>query len=120
MSLTRGEIMGALAFLALNVAVVGARVHRSLGRGAKKLFFLYEDSKDPIPGISFQGLEVWAKTLGVVAIMNVGWYLMLPITRRSVLLEIMGVSWELRWPSQILISSNLQPTSLQPLDLLYK
>ena len=100
MALTRGEVMGALAFLALNVAVIGVRMHRSLGRGAKKLVFLYEDSADTIPAISFQGLEVWALTFGVVAIMNMGWYLMLPIARRSVLLEIMGVSWELRRPSR--------------------
>jgi hypothetical protein len=112
MALTRGEIMGALSFLALNVAVIGVRMHRSLGRGAKKLFFLYEDSVDPIPITSVQGLEVWALTFGVVAIMNVGWYLMLPIARRSVLLEIMGVSWELRWPSRMLISRNLQSTPL--------
>eukprot|EP00964_Phaeocystis_antarctica_P123573 scaffold87256_cov70-Phaeocystis_antarctica.AAC.3 len=93
-ALTRGELIAALAFLVLNLAVLAARVHRSLGRGAKKLVFLYEKSTEPIPAISFQALEVWALTIGILAILNMGWYLMLPIARRSVLLEIMGVSWE--------------------------
>ena len=89
-ALTRGELIAALAFLVLNLAVLAARVHRSLGRGAKKLVFLYEKSAEPIPAISFQALEVWALTIGILAILNMGWYLMLPIARRSVLLEIMG------------------------------
>lgn len=42
---------------------------------------------------------MWALTFGVVAIVNLGWYLMVPIGRRSFFLELSGVSWEyaIKW-----------------------
>lgn len=103
-ALTRGEILGATLFVALNLLVIPFRVHRSLSRGAKKLKFLrVKGSEEPIPAISFQAVEVWALTFGVVSIMNLGWYLMMPIGRKSVLLEMFGVSWEyaIKWHRMI-------------------
>ena len=99
-SLTRDEVLGVTVFLVLNLLVLSERVSRSLARGAEKLeFLMVEDDSDPIPNLSFQAVEIWAKSLSVVAILNMGWYLMMPIGRRSVLLEIMGVSWEyaIKW-----------------------
>ena len=103
-ALTRGEILGATLFVALNLLVIPFRVHRSLSRGAKKLTFLrVKGSEEPIPATSFQAVEVWAKTIGLVSIMNLGWYLMMPIGRKSVLLEMFGVSWEyaIKWHRMI-------------------
>merc|ERR1712195_133595 len=74
------------------------RVRRSLPRGSKKIHFLVDLDesvlKDPIDPISWQACEVWAKTLGVISILNLGWYLLMPIGKKSVLLEAVGVSWE--------------------------
>lgn len=69
-ALTRGEILSALLFLSLNLAVIWARMHRSLGRGAKKLEFLATSSKTQLMWNTFQGVEVWAHTFGVLAVMN--------------------------------------------------
>lgn len=92
------ELLGILVFLTLNFMTIGVRVRRSLPRGSRKIEFLVDSDKDaakePIPGVSWQATEVWGKTLGVVSILNLGWYLLLPIGRKSVLLEALGVSWE--------------------------
>jgi predicted ferric reductase len=93
-----GELLGIAAFLILNVGTIFVRVHRSLPRGSRKITFLVDEddvaSREPINPFSWQACEVWAKTLGVIAILNLGWYLLLPIGRKSVLLEAVGVSWE--------------------------
>jgi predicted ferric reductase len=93
-----GELLGIVAFLILNVGTMFVRVRRSLPRGSRKITFLVDEddsaSREPIDPFSWQACEVWAKTLGVVAILNLGWYLLLPIGRKSVLLEAVGVSWE--------------------------
>jgi hypothetical protein len=89
------DIVVVMTFLILNLALVWSRTHRSLGRGPKKLEFLKEKpGKDPIPFWSWGCVEILAKTLGVVSIVNLGWYLMVPIGRRSVFLELMHISWE--------------------------
>jgi len=89
------DIVVVMTFLILNLALVWSRTHRSLGRGPKKLEFLKEKpGKDPIPFWSWGCVEIVAKTLGVVSIVNLGWYLMVPIGRRSVFLELMHISWE--------------------------
>jgi len=96
--LSVGELLGAVIFLALNIATMVVRVRRSLPRGSRKITFLVDidenDSKEAIDVFSWQAFEVWAKTLGVVSIMNLGWYLLMPIGRKSVFLEALGLSWE--------------------------
>ena len=93
-----GELLGIVAFLILNVGTMFVRVRRSLPRGSRKITFLVDEdddaSREPIDPFSWQACEVWAKTLGVIAILNLGWYLLLPIGKKSVLLEAVGVSWE--------------------------
>ena len=92
------ELMGIVLFLTLNIGTFAVRVKRSLPRGTRKLHFLVdvdEDrGKEPIDPLSWEACEIWAKTLGVLAIMNLGWYLILPIGRRSVVLEAVNLSWE--------------------------
>ena len=92
------ELIGISLFLALNIGTFAVRVKRSLPRGTRKLHFLVdvdEDrGKEPIDPVSWEACEIWAKTLGVLAIMNLGWYLILPIGRKSVVLEAINLSWE--------------------------
>jgi len=93
-----GEIIGIAVFLFLNVGTFGVRVRRSLPRGTRKLNFLVDTDKDasrePIDFWSWEGCEICAKTLGVLSILNLGWYLLMPIGRRSILLEAIGMSWD--------------------------
>mmetsp|Transcript_26297 Transcript_26297/g.47376 ORF Transcript_26297/g.47376 Transcript_26297/m.47376 type:complete len:861 (-) Transcript_26297:120-2702(-) len=92
------EVIGIVIFLTLNIMTIAVRVRRSLPRGSRKIEFLVDSdgdaSKDPIDPISWQACEVWAKTLGVISILNLGWYLLMPVGRKSVLLEALNVSWE--------------------------
>ena len=39
-------------------------------------------------------VEVWGKTLGILAVLNMGWYLIMPIGRVSIFLEALYLSWE--------------------------
>ena len=84
-TLSRGEIVGIVLFLGLNLAVIASRMHRALGLSEKKLVYLKGESEEALRAFSFQALEVWAQSFGVLAIMNLGWYLMMPIARRSVI-----------------------------------
>ena len=92
------KLLGVAAFLTLNLLTISVRVRRSLPRGSRKVEFLVDGDKDacrePIDPVSWQAVEIWGKTLGVVSMLNLGWYLLLPIGRKSVLLEALGVSWE--------------------------
>jgi len=96
--ISTSEVIGITVFLILNIGTFAVRVKRSLPRGTRKLNFLVDideaRGKEPIPFISWTACEIWAKTLGILAIMNLGWYLILPIGRRSVVLEALNVSWE--------------------------
>jgi len=92
-----GEILGVLIFLAINLGTVVVRVKRAYSLGSSKLKFLADPGdagKEPLAPFSWPACEVWAKTLGIVAIVNMGWYLLMPVGRRSVLLEALGLSWE--------------------------
>lgn len=93
-----GEVFCTIVFLTLNIATMAVRVRRSLPRGSRKITFLVDSdegaSKEAIEAYSWQACEVWAKTLGVISILNLGWYLLMPIGRKSVLLEALGLSWE--------------------------
>jgi len=92
------EVLGITVFLILNIGTFAVRVKRSLPLGTRELNFLVDideaRGKEPIFHVSWEACEIWAKTLGVLAIMNLAWYLMLPIGRRSVVLEATNVSWE--------------------------
>jgi len=96
--ISAGELIGVVVFLVLNIGTMCVRVRRSLPRGSRKIHFLVDLDesvlKDPIDPISWQACEVWAKTLGVISILNLGWYLLMPVGRKSVLLEALGMSWE--------------------------
>lgn len=92
-----GELIGIIIFLIINIGTFAVRVRRSLPRGSRKLVFLVDpgdDGRIPIRFWSWQACEIWGKTLGVLTIVNLGWYLIMPIGRRSVFLEAMGLSWE--------------------------
>jgi len=96
-SVSVGEIIGVCIFLILNFGTVGVRVRRSLPRGTRKNLYLVDDGdkgKEDIPAFSWPAAEVWGKTLGVISIVNLGWYLLMPIGRKSVLLEALGMSWD--------------------------
>eukprot|EP00531_Pseudo-nitzschia_arenysensis_P006654 CAMPEP_0116136866 /NCGR_PEP_ID=MMETSP0329-20121206/11957_1 /TAXON_ID=697910 /ORGANISM="Pseudo-nitzschia arenysensis, Strain B593" /LENGTH=780 /DNA_ID=CAMNT_0003631771 /DNA_START=281 /DNA_END=2623 /DNA_ORIENTATION=+ len=96
-SISVGELIGVTVFLLLNLMTLGVRVRRSLPRGTRKNLYLVDDGdegKRDIPAFSWPALEVWGKTLGVIAIINLGWYLLMPVGRKSVLLEALGVSWD--------------------------
>lgn len=92
------EVIGTLLFLTLNILTIAVRVRRSLPRGSRKIEFLVDidddASREAIEPVSWQACEVWAKTLGVVSILNLGWYLLMPVGRKSVLLEALNISWE--------------------------
>ena len=92
------ELLGIAAYLVVNVGTFAVRVKRSLPRGTRKLHFLVDldenQGKQEIPPVSWEACEIWAKTLGILAILNLGWYLILPIGRRSVMLEAFCLSWE--------------------------
>jgi len=95
--LSFSELLGIAVFLVLNLGTMFVRVRRSLPRGSRKVTFLVDDGdagKEPLDAYSWQAVEVWGKTLGVISIMNLGWYLLMPIGRKSVLLEAIGMSWE--------------------------
>ena len=96
-SVSVGEFIGVLAFLFLNLLTLGVRIRRSLPRGSRKNLYLVDDGdagEEAIAAFSWPALEVWAKTLGVVSIVNLGWYLLMPIGRKSVILESLGLSWD--------------------------
>jgi len=96
-SVSLGEIMGIIVFFILNLGTIGVRIRRSLPRGTRKNLYLVDEGdvgKEEIPAVSWPAVEVWGKTLGVIAIVNLGWYLLMPIGRKSVLLEALGLSWE--------------------------
>ena len=93
-----GEVLCTISFLMLNIATMVVRVRRSLPAGSRKISFLVDSdedaSKEAIDPYSWQACEVWAKTLGVISILNLGWYLLMPIGRKSVFVEALGMSWE--------------------------
>jgi hypothetical protein len=92
------DFLGVANFLFINISALSARIRRSLPRGAKNLDFLEDESdagSEPIDPLSWPATEVWAMTLGILTILNLGWYSLMPITRRSVLLEAVGLPWEL-------------------------
>mmetsp|Transcript_10874 Transcript_10874/g.26075 ORF Transcript_10874/g.26075 Transcript_10874/m.26075 type:complete len:900 (-) Transcript_10874:384-3083(-) len=89
--ITVGEMVGVVVFLCLNMGYCAARMDKSmLGSGKLK----YLSDKDGISPLSWQACELWAKTLGILAIMNMGWYLLLPVGKRSVFLDMFGISWD--------------------------
>lgn len=51
-------------------------------------------SKELINPVSWQACEIWALTFGVVAILNLGWYVFMPVGHKSVLLESLNINWE--------------------------
>lgn len=71
------EVIGTLLFLILNILTIAVRVKRSLPRGSRKITFLVDiddnGSREAIEPLSWQACEVWAKTFGVVSILNLGW-----------------------------------------------
>lgn len=92
-----GELLGIVVFLVLNLGTVGVRLRRSLPRGTRKNLYLVGEGdagKEPIPILSWPAVEVLGKTLGVISIINLGWYLLMPIGRKSVFLEALGLSWD--------------------------
>lgn len=96
-SISVGEFIGVCAFLFINLLTLGVRVRRSLPRGTRKNLYLVDEGdagKEDIPAFSWPALEVWGKTLGVIAIVNLGWYLLMPVGRKSVLLEALGMTWD--------------------------
>lgn len=96
-SVSVGEFLSVLVFLFLNILTLGVRVRRSLPRGTRKNLYLVDEGdagKEDIPAFSWPALEVWGKTLGVIAIVNLGWYLLMPVGRKSVLLEALGLTWD--------------------------
>ena len=96
-SISVGEFIGVCAFLFINLLTLGVRIRRSLPRGTRKNLYLVDegdDGKEDIPAFSWPALEVWGKTLGVIAIVNLGWYLLMPVGRKSVLLEALGMTWD--------------------------
>ena len=82
------------ATLTYTAILLWSRTKRSLTKGARKLTFLYEDSKEPLDPLSWEACEVMAKSLGVVTITFLGWFVLMPIGRRSVLLDLFGIPWE--------------------------
>jgi len=82
------------ATLIYSAILLWVRMKRSLTKGAKKLTFLYQDSKDPLEPYSWDGLEVMGKSLGVLTITLLGWFVFMPISRRSVLLDLLNVPRE--------------------------
>jgi len=96
-SVSVGEIIGVCVFLFINFLTVGVRIRRSLPRGSRKNHYLAaggDAGKETIDPFSMEAVEVWGKTLGVISIVNLGWYLMMPVGRKSVLLEALGMSWD--------------------------
>lgn len=96
-SISVGELIGVSIFLIVNLGTVGVRVRRSLPRGSRKNLYLVDEGdagKADIKWNSWPAAEVWGKTLGVIAIVNLGWYLLMPIGRKSILLEALGMSWD--------------------------
>jgi len=91
-----GEVIGVVVFLSFNLATLGMRVKTSLPRASEENVFLVEKAdagEQDISAFSWPALEVWGKALGAVAILNLGWYLLMPVSRKSVLLEALGLSW---------------------------
>jgi len=84
-------IFGGLAFSGL---LVWARMKRSLVRGARKLTYLYVDSKDPLETVSWEGAEIMAKNFGIVAVALLGWFILLPMGRNSIIVEVLGIPRE--------------------------
>lgn len=74
---TVAEIIGVVIFLVINWLVFYTRLHRCLLRGSRKLTFLVDQesaaSKATIPSWSWQACEIWALTIGIMAIINMGW-----------------------------------------------
>ncbi len=87
-----GEVIGVLVFLSLNLATIIVRVKRSLPRASQENLYIV-DEKEDISAVSWPALEVWGKALGAVSIVNLGWYLLMPVGRKSVLLEALGLEW---------------------------
>jgi predicted ferric reductase len=77
-----------------SILLVWARMKRSMAQGAKKLTFLFQDSDTPIERFSWEWTEILAKTLGVLAIVLLGWFVLMPMGRKSVLLEVLHVPRE--------------------------
>lgn len=80
--------------LTYSAILLWARTKRCLVRGAKKLTFLYEDSKAELDPLSWQATEIMALSLGVLTITLLGWFVLMPIGRRSALLQVLGIPWE--------------------------
>jgi hypothetical protein len=93
-----GEMLGIFVFLAFNWGTLHSRLYRSLGRGSKKLVYLKDTDKDmqkmPIDPYSWQAAEIWGLTMGILCILNLGWWILMPIGRRSTFLEIVGLPWD--------------------------
>jgi len=56
---------------------------------------MYVDGdKEAINPLSWEAAEVMAKSLGVLSIVLLGWFILMPIARRSVVLQVFGIPWE--------------------------
>jgi len=84
-------IIGGLAYSGL---IIWARMKRCLVRGARKLLYLYVDSKEPLEAVSWEGAEIMALNFGVVAVTLLGWFLLLPMSRNSIIIEVLGIPRE--------------------------
>jgi len=84
-------IIGGLTYSGL---LVWARMKRSLVRGARKLTYLYVDSKAPLETVSWEGAEIMAKNFGIVAVALLGWFILLPMGRNSIIIEVLGIPRE--------------------------
>lgn len=93
--LTGMDLTFLISTLVYSALLVWARTKRALTRGANKLTFMYVDGdKEPINPFSWQATEVMALSLGVLSIVLLGWFVLMPISRRSVLLQVFDIPWE--------------------------
>jgi predicted ferric reductase len=89
------DVLLIVVTLVYSILLVWARMKRSMLRGAKKLVFVFQDSGEPIERFTWEWVEILAKTLGVLAIVLLGWFVLMPMGRKSILLEVLQVPREI-------------------------
>jgi predicted ferric reductase len=76
--------------------ILWSNTKQSLASGAQELRFLKTDSPEPLHAVSWECCEIMGKSFGILAIVLLGWFVLMPMGRKSILFfELLGIPREI-------------------------
>jgi len=83
-----------VGFILLNWCLLVIIMNLRLQRGHAGCRYLHTKDREAMGFFTWVGMEGFALITGVLSNIMIGWYCVLPVSRRSVFLEMLGLSWE--------------------------